>query len=139
MKSYTFEFEGKAYTLTAEKCQAIFNDENLPVEPVDIEDLLGILSPVFEENFEIEYYNEGCDSCPPVERKKKELVPFLESHFYWYTKDSKPVISTIQPEYEGLTYDRLFAEGKVDNSYVVSFVVCPACGEYQVYLDQVEM
>lgn len=135
----TFEWNGKNYELTEDLCTGVFNDEDVPMREMEPLDFLKLLTPKFAENLDLEYYEDPCENCPPVERKKKELVPYLEGHFYLFTKKGEPVMSTLDPAYEATSYELLVNEGKVDESYVVSVVICPDCGEYQVILDQVEM
>ena len=49
------------------------------------------------------------------------------------------VISSIDKEYEGLSYNRLERAGKVDNSYIVSINVCKNCGSYSIEIEQLEV
>ena len=81
----------------------------------------------------------ACENCNTGVEEKKKFFDFLGYSFYIYTKDNNYVISNIEPEYEGLTFDRLYRLGKVDNSYLVTINVCKHCGEYSIEIEEFEL
>ena len=60
-------------------------------------------------------------------------------NFYIYTKNEEYVISTLDKEYEGLSFKRLMKSGKVDNSYIVMINVCKHCGSYSIEIEEFEV
>ncbi len=51
-----------------------------------------------------------------------------------YAKNGKFVISNIEKAYEGLTYNKLLRDKKVDKSYLVNINVCKIVGTSQLKL-----
>lgn len=131
--------EGKCFELTQEKCSAMHNDEAKPVEGIDIDMLLAFGNAMDPEAFSKEYYREDCEGHEPAPRAKKELVPYWEGHYYLYTKKQKPVMTSVSPEYADTSFDRLLKSGTVDDSYIVTFILCPVCGLYQIHVDQLDI
>ena len=86
--------------------------------------------------FDEEFYIEACPKCLKGIKEKEKFFPFLEYHFYIYTKENKYVINTLCKEYENTSYNKLARAGKIDNSYIVSVVVCPCCGNYTIEIEQ---
>ena len=72
-------------------------------------------------------------------RKDKDYYEYLEFNFYMFTKDSKYIISNISKEYEGVTFNKLLREGIVDDSYIVTIIVCKNCGVYSVVIEEFEI
>ena len=68
-----------------------------------------------------------------------KFFAFLGYNFYIYTKNGEFVISSIDKEYEGLSFNRLQKAGKVDNSYIVLVNVCKHCGSYSVEIEEFEI
>ena len=69
----------------------------------------------------------------------KDYYEYLEFNFYMFTKDSKYIISNISKEYEGVTFNKLLREGVVDDSYIVTIIVCKNCGVYSVVIEEFEI
>ncbi|WP_244833981.1 DUF3785 family protein [Clostridium sp. BJN0001] len=130
-----FEYNSKKYLLNEENCDGFFNDENNEVKDISLEIVLDSLSHSKKSiDFSKEYYASKC----PCEKQEAfgRAYPYLEYHFYIYTKNNAYVINDICPEYENTTFTRLQRAGKVDNSYIVSLIVCPECGRYTVELEE---
>ena len=72
-------------------------------------------------------------------KEKEKFFPFLEYHFYIYTKDGKYVISTIDKDYEGKSFNKLSRAGLVDDSYIVSVIICKHCNDYIIQIENCEV
>ena len=77
------------------------------------------------------------DEEKPVDgvKEKQKFFAFLEYHFYIYTKDQKFIISDIQKEYEGQSFNKLLRANKVDDSYIVSLIICKNCGDTLIQIE----
>ena len=71
--------------------------------------------------------------------EKKKSFPFLEFNMFIYAKNGKFVISNIEKAYEGLTYNKLLRDKKVDKSYLVNINVCKNCGNFAVEVEELEV
>lgn len=131
-----FIFDEKEYILNDEKLVDFFNDEENPINNIDYKDILSILEGR-ELDFEKAYYSAPCSEC--FEGEKQKAYPFLEYHFYIYTKDNEVVISSLETEEQNTSYRRLESTGKLDNSYIVSIIVCKECGEYTIEIEEFEI
>ena len=136
---YTFKFDEKEYILNDENLYCFFNDEENPINDVDDKKIIEILNKSEKVDFSKTYFNLACENCNTGVEEKKKFFDFLGYSFYIYTKDNNYVISNIEPEYEGLTFDRLYRLGKVDNSYLVTINVCKHCGEYSIEIEEFEL
>ncbi|OJT73716.1 DUF3785 domain-containing protein, partial [Clostridioides difficile] len=67
--------------------------------------------------------------------KRKNSFLFLEYHFYIFSKDGEYVISNISVDYKGLSFNKLSRANKVDNSYIVSVIICENCQDYIVQIE----
>ena len=92
-----------------------------------------------EVDFAKEYFDMPCGECKEGVSEKKKFFAFLGYNFYIYTKNGEFVISSIDKEYEGLSFNRLQKAGKVDNSYIVLVNVCKHCGSYSVEIEEFEI
>ncbi|HBG0494691.1 TPA: DUF3785 family protein, partial [Clostridioides difficile] len=45
------------------------------------------------------------------------------------------VISNISVDYKGLSFNKLSRANKVDNSYIVSVIICENCQDYIVQIE----
>ena len=113
---YRFTFEGREYKLNKENLDYFINDEENPIKNIDLDKV-----------------------CKDGLREKKKFFAFLGYNFYIYTKNGEFVISSIDKEYEGLSFNRLQKAGKVDNSYIVLVNVCKHCGSYSVEIEEFEI
>lgn len=136
---YSFKYEDKTYDLDESNLIEIINDEENPIKDIDIERILKLLNEGEEIAFDKAYYSSPCEECNANFKEKKSISEYLEYYFYIYTKDGKYVISDISKEYENLTFNRLELEGKVDDSYIVTVIVCTNCSKYLVQIEELEV
>jgi Protein of unknown function (DUF3785) len=136
MTSYKFSYEDKEYELKEENCDYINNEE---VEDLQISTVIDLLNKNEEVDFSVEYYDTCCDECRFNRKDDTKFFQFLEYHFYIFTKDNKYVLSSISKEYENITFGSLIKEKKVDNSYIVSVLVCKNCETWSIEVEQCDM
>ncbi len=137
--NYLLKSDPYEWLLSEEKCQGIFNDEILPINELTFTTVMSWMKNLDSADFELEYYEDDCEVCPTKARGKKRLVPYLEGHFYVFTKLGNVVTTSIEPSFEMGSYDALILKGEVDQSYIMSVIVCPDCGSFQLSLEQVDM
>ena len=135
MSIYKFKFNEKDYELSKENCSGLINDEEKPVSNINLDDILNILNQAQDVDFDLEYYQEACPECLTGVKEKQKFFGFLEYHFYIFTKDCKFVISDISKDYEGLSFNKLSRAGKVDDSYIVSVIMCEHCLDYIIQIE----
>ena len=135
MKEYKFNYEDKEYVLSLDNCSGLLNDEEKPVDGIKLENILDMLSNGSEIDFDMEYYQEACPECLKGVKEKQKFFGFLEYHFYIFTKNGKFVISDIDKSYEGLSFNKLLRAGKVDDSYIVSIIICENCQDYIIQIE----
>lgn len=135
MNNYKFKFREKEYELNENSCSGLINDEEKPVSNIDLDEVLRLLNQDENIDFDLEYYQEACPECLAGVKEKQKFFGFLEYHFYVFSKDDKYVISDIDKEYEGLSFNKLSRAGKVDDSYIVSIIICEYCGDYIVQIE----
>lgn len=139
MQDYKFNFGCKEYLLSEENLDYFFNDEEKPIEDFDYDKVISILNESDKVDFDIAYYSKPCDNCLEENAEKKKAYEFLEFHFYVFTKENKYIISSISKEYEENSFSRLKRLGKVDDSYIVSIILCKECGMYTIEVEELEM
>lgn len=139
MKNYNFNYREKDYNLSDSNFDYMLNDEEHPVSKFYKEDVLKLLNESNSVNFEIQYYDGPCEACLTGKAEKAKTFKFLEFHFYIFTKDSNYIISNISKEYENTSFNLLLNSGKIDNSYIVSVMVCENCGHYSIEIEQCDM
>lgn len=137
--SYKFNFDGKEYDLNEKKLNGFFNDEVNPVSAIDESNILQILNEGQGVDFSKSFYSLACEDCMDENFEKKKAYEFLEFHFYIYTKDREGVTTTVDKDHEENSYDRLYSIGKVNNSYIVSIIVCKKCGVFDIEIEELEM
>ena len=130
-----FVYDEKEYVLEENKNVCLLNDEEKPVTGISLDDILNMIGDLDEIDFDTQYYKEACVECLDGVKEKQKFFAFLEYHFYIYTKDQKFVISDIQKEYEGQSFNKLLRANKVDNSYIVSLIICKNCGDTLVQIE----
>ncbi|WP_250674897.1 DUF3785 family protein [Paraclostridium ghonii] len=135
MNSYKFNFREKECELNANNCSGLINDEEKPISNIDLNEVLRLLIQDKNIDFDLEYYQEACPECLSGVKEKQKFFGFLEYHFYIFTKNSKYVISDIDTDYEGLSFNKLSKAGKVDDSYIVSIIICEHCNDYIVQIE----
>lgn len=135
MSEYKFNYKDKEYILNKDNCSDLINDEEKPVKGITIENIIQILNSAENVDFDIEYYQEACPECLAGVKEKQKFFGFLEYHFYIFTKNGDYIISDIDKEYEGLSFNKLSRQGKVDDSYIVSIIVCENCQDYIIQIE----
>lgn len=135
MSSYNFNYEDEKYLLSHDNCSDLINDEEKPVKGIKVSNILDILNNSESINFDIEYYQEACPKCLSGVKEKQKFFVFLEYHFYIFTKNNEYVISDISKEYNGLSFNKLSKQNKVDDSYIVSIIVCEKCKDYIIQIE----
>ncbi|MCC0696167.1 DUF3785 domain-containing protein [Clostridioides sp. ES-S-0048-02] len=135
MSLYKFIYENKEYLLKEDNCSALINDEESPIQEISIPKIIEILNESEDVDFDIEYYQEACPLCLEGVKEKKKFFPFLEYHFYIFSKDGKYVISNISSDYKGMSFNKLSRANKVDNSYIVSVIICENCQDYIIQIE----
>ena len=135
MSSYKFNYEEKEYILSENNCSDLINDEEKPVSEIKVSNIIDILNKAENVDFDIEYYQEACPECLAGVKEKQKFFGFLEYHFYIFTKNSKYIISDISEDYKGLSFNKLSRENKVDDSYIVSIIMCEKCQDYIIQIE----
>ena len=135
MTEYKFTYEDIEYVLNEKNCSELINDEEKPVKGITVENILSMLKESESTDFDIEYYQEACPECLAGVKEKQKFFGFLEYHFYIFTKKGEYVISDISKEYEGLSFNKLSRKGKVDDSYIVSIIICEKCQDYIIQIE----
>lgn len=136
---YKFIFKDKEYQLNKENLEEFYNDENKPVKDLDFNKILSILNNSDKIKFDKAYYDKPCGKCLGEVKEKKKFYDFIEYYFYIYTKNNEFVISTLDKEYEGQTFNKLYKEGKVDSSYIITISLCCSCGSYSIFIEELEV
>lgn len=133
---FSFTFDEKQYNLSEDKLIYFFNED---VDDFDIDKLFKILNNSEKVSFGKAYYDGPCEDCKFGLDEKRKSFPFLEFNMFIYTKNGKFVISNIEKSYEGLTYNKLLREKKVDKSYLVNINVCKNCGNFAVEIEELDV
>ena len=115
------------------------NDEINPIKDIDEEKIIEILNNAENIEFSKAYFDLACQNCKFGVDEKKKFFDFLEFSFYIYSKDEKFVISSLDKEYEELSYSKLQKSGKVNKSYIVMIDVCRNCGNYSIEIEEFEI
>lgn len=133
-----FIYDNKEYKLNDELFDGFYNDEIKPILDIDEKRILEVLQ---QENldFEKSYYSMPCEQCKDNKLDDIRAYPFLEYHFYIYTKNDKYITNNIEVEKNNTSFTKMLKEGKVDNSYIVSIIVCYKCGRYTIELEQFDI
>lgn len=114
--------------------------DNEEVENFDLEELVELLNETSEEvDFDYEYFADKCEECGGGKTLDKKHYGFLEYHFYIFTKAGNYVMSNISKDFENTSYTKLVKERKIDNSYIVSILLCEDCKTYNIAIEQCDM
>lgn len=135
MSLYKFTYNEKEYILSQENCSGLVNDDEKHVKGIEISDVIDLLNSSDKVDFDMEYYQEACPECLAGVKEKQKFFGFLEYHFYIFTKNGEYVISDISSDYQGLSFNKLSRQNKVDDSYIVSIIVCESCQDYTVQIE----
>lgn len=138
MGEFKFTFNEKTYELGRNNCDYILNDEERPVSGFELDDLLELLNQAEEVDFEHWYYDQPCKNCTAGKVERSKVYRFLEYHFFIFTKDQQYKISSISKD-RTMSYNQMERQGKVDDSYIVSVMVCENCDYYSVEIEQCEV
>lgn len=132
---YKFNYENEEYIIDQTNCTELINDEEKPVKGVDIDTILNLINQCDDVDFDMEYYQEACIECLAGVKEKQKFFGFLEYHFYIFTKNGEYVISDIDKSYEGLSFNKLNKQGRVDDSYIVSIIICEKCKKFIIQIE----
>ena len=114
--------------------------DNEEVENFDLEEIVELLNETSEEvDFDYEYFADKCEECGGGKTLDKKHYGFLEYHFYVFTKAGNYVMSNISKDFENTSYTKLVKERKIDNSYIVSILLCEDCKTYNIAIEQCDM
>ena len=129
----------KEYILNEQNLEYFVNDEVNPIMDVNEEKIIEILNNSDKVDFSKAYFDLPCENCKTGLEEKKKFFDFLGFNFYIYAKDRKYVVSTLDREYEGMSFNRLQKSGKVNESYIVIINVCKHCGSYSIEIEEFEV
>ena len=121
---FKFKYNEKEYILNEQNLEYFVNDEVNPIMDVNEEKIIEILNNSDKVDFSKAYFDLPCENCKTGLEEKKKFFDFLGFNFYIYAKDRKYVVSTLDREYEGMSFNRLQKSGKVNESYIVIINVC---------------
>lgn len=136
---YKFTFEGKEYKLNENNMDYFMNDDINPIEDIGEERIIEILNNSDKVDFSKAYFDLPCNNCMEGKEEKKKFFDFIGFNFYIYTKDGSFVVSTIDKEYEGLSFNRLQRSAEINGSYIVTINVCKHCGTYSIEIEEFEV
>ena len=125
-------FENELIELKIENFDYIVND--CEVLNIDENKILSLLSDYKEITFEKAYYDEPCENCV-TEKSKEKFFKFLETNFFIFTKDNNFIISDISKEYEETSFRKLSKDGLVDDSYIITLVLCDICKKFYISIE----
>lgn len=136
---FKFAFADKEYNLREDNLEYFVNDEVNPIKDIDEKKIINILNSAENIEFSKAFFDLPCENCKEGVNEKKKFFDFLGFNFYIYTKDNEYVVSTLDKEYEGLSFNRLQKSGKINNSYIVIINVCKHCGNYSIEIEAFEV
>ena len=136
---FKFKYNEKEYILNEQNWEYFVNDEVNPIMDVNEEKIIEILNNSDKVDFSKAYFDLPCENCKTGLEEKKKFFDFLGFNFYIYAKDRKYVVSTLDREYEGMSFNRLQKSGKVNESYIVIINVCKHCGSYSIEIEEFEV
>lgn len=136
---FKFTFGDKEYSLREDNLEYFVNDEVNPINDIDEKKIIDILNSAENLEFSKAFFDLPCENCKEGVNEKKKFFDFLGFNFYIYAKDNEYVVSTLDKEYEGLSFNRLQKSGKINNSYIVIINVCKHCGNYSIEIEEFEV
>mgnify|MGYP000119967254 FL=1 len=136
---FKFKYNEKEYILNEQNLEYFVNDEVNPIMDVNEEKIIEILNNSDKVDFSKAYFDLPCENCKTGLEEKNKFFDFLGFNFYIYAKDRKYVVSTLDREYEGMSFNRLQKSGKVNESYIVIINVCKHCGSYSIEIEEFEV
>lgn len=136
---FKFTFDDKEYSLREDNLEYFVNDEVNPINNIDEKKIIDILNNAENVEFSKAFFDLPCENCKEGVSEKKKFFDFIGFNFYIYTKDNEYVLSTLDKEYEGLSFNRLQKSGKINNSYIVIINICKHCGNYSIEVEEFEV
>ena len=136
---YKFTFDEKEYILNEDNLEYFVNDDINPIKGLDEKKIIDILNQSDNVEFTKAFFDMACENCNEGVSEKKKFFDFLGFNFYIYTKDGEYVVSTLDKEYEGMSFNRLERAGKINGSYIVIINVCKHCGSYSIEVEEFEV
>lgn len=137
MTNFKFNHDEKEFILQEDNFSYIDNEE---VDGFELQEVLELLNETDEiVDFDYEYFADKCEECGGGKAIDKKHFGFLEYHFYIFSKEGKYVMSNISKEFHGTSYTQLMRERKIDNSFIVSILVCEECESYNIAIEQCDM
>lgn len=137
MTDVKFMYNNKEYILNEENCSGFYNDEERPVEGLDFDDVMELLSNELPY-IDTEYFNQTCELCRFKQPEGMKTYAFMELSFSIFTKEGKYISSSLTKGYEDMSYGKLERNGKVDSMYIVMVVICPNCNDYTIELSWIK-
>ncbi len=138
MEKYTFEFDTNSYDIDISN---YMNDEKNEINLINgltHKDIIYLLKHLENTDFDIAYYDQACQNCLNGIAEKTKYFKFLEYSFYAFTKNDVYVVSNISEEYKNTSFKKMLKKGVVDNSYIISIIVCIKCGKYSIEIEECE-
>lgn len=132
---YTFTYNDKSFELNGSSCSFFMNDEEKPVQGIELVGILEEMTKSDMVDFHKEYYDQACEGCHKNRQEGGKYFEFLEFHFYLFSKEQQFVMSNLSADYAKKSLPDLLNEGILDGSYIVSVNVCENCGDYTVDLE----
>ncbi|WP_099189158.1 DUF3785 family protein [Tepidibacter mesophilus] len=138
MGKYTFKFDENLYSIDISNCLDYENiKNNLPLG-LTHEEIIHLLKQQKNIEFDVSYYDQACQNCLNGVAEKSKYFKFLEYYFYAFTKNNKYVMSNISEEYANTSFNKMLKNRIVDNSYIISIIVCIKCGKYSIEIEECE-
>lgn len=138
MEAYAFVNNDKEYKISEDNLDYLLNDEEKPVSGIEIGEIIRLLKEAEDASFSLEYYDSPCGNCLKGKAEKEKYFKFLEYHFFIFTKEGNYITSNISKDRKE-SFTRLLNNGIVDDSYVVSIMVCENCSNFSVEIEQCEI
>ncbi|WFD12087.1 DUF3785 family protein [Tepidibacter hydrothermalis] len=138
MEKYTFEFDENSYNIDMDNCMKDENNKINLLDGLKHEEIIGLLKQQKNIDFDLSYYDQACQNCLNGVKEKAKYFKFLEYYFYAFTKNNKYVMSNISKEYESTSFKKMLKKGIVDNSYIITIIVCIKCGKYSIEVEECE-
>jgi hypothetical protein len=138
MEKFNFTNEDKNYELGEDNLDYLLNDEEKPVNGIEADEIIRLLNEAEDVSFTLEYYDKPCGNCLKGKAEKEKYFKFLEYHFFIFTKEGSYITSNISKDRKE-SFTRLLNNGNVDDSYIVSVMVCENCSNYAIEIEQCEI
>ena len=134
MERISYQWNEQIYELDIAKLNYFYVDEQVLMDEIKLEQILDLLKGK-TLMVDKEYYDQGCEVCGFKKAEEEKYYAFLESHFYLFVKEEKLVGHSLAGDYESLSFRQLEKQGKVDQLYMVSLVICMHCQSYSIEIE----